>query len=479
MAKKKDPNAAKTITRTAKFAVSFPGLDKEQFVALARELDQVQKDLMRAANKMSSVFFLLHSGKIAYPVKADGAPVSDRTLAYQLTSGAWDPLNEGPVYQTAGRQIMAGCRSALANAVSARVREDMADVKKGLKALSTYKTQPVMFRANEVSVGQTAGGEIHFQLKLWAPVLGQLKAPPVVVEPYRVKGGQQEILQRLVSGEYKLGTCKLFRDARKSKWMLAVAWTGPLRAASTQPITMGCDLGITHSAYAACVDTTTGKPIRLPTSTFSIPRSTTAAIARLAQHQREIGRGNRDVMELRTGHGRTRKLRPLEAASGKRARIMETATRQLAAAIVRAAKQANASKLVLENLDGINRRFSEDLELNENSTEAQKSRARYWRSIHFPAHMIGKAIEDAATREGLVVVRVAPHYSSKTCHACGKIWSNSPVALVAHRLGVKPYSITVAAPTDKFGRNRVAFKCDCGYSGHADYNAAVNLARRG
>src|SRR6266516_237434 len=70
-------------------------------------------------------------------------------------------------------------------------------------------------------------------------------------------------------------------------------------------------------------------------------------------------------------------------------------------------------------------------------------------------HQLGRFIAYKARRAGVVVVWVDPAYSSQTCSACGH-------AERANR------------------QDQAKFRCQsCGFAGHADWNAARNIADRG
>jgi len=70
-------------------------------------------------------------------------------------------------------------------------------------------------------------------------------------------------------------------------------------------------------------------------------------------------------------------------------------------------------------------------------------------------HQLGPFVGYKATRAGVMVVHVDPAYTSQTCSACGHV--------------------------DRANRpNQAKFCCQsCGFAGHADWNAARNIAKRG
>jgi putative transposase len=70
-------------------------------------------------------------------------------------------------------------------------------------------------------------------------------------------------------------------------------------------------------------------------------------------------------------------------------------------------------------------------------------------------HQLGRFVAYKARRAGVAVVHVDPAYTSQACSACGHV--------------------------DRANRpDQATFRCrSCGFAGHADWNAARNIAQRG
>jgi IS605 OrfB family transposase len=133
--------------------------------------------------------------------------------------------------------------------------------------------------------------------------------------------------------------------------------------------------------------------------------------------------------------------RRLKKLAGKQARFQRWTNHGIAKRLVAYAKDTKAA-LVLEDLTHIRRRMT--------VRRGQRSRHHNW-----GFRQLRDFISYKAKRAGVVLVCVDPRNTSRTCHRCGHV--------------------------DKSNRRSQAeFSClRCGYTVHADINAARNLATRG
>jgi IS605 OrfB family transposase len=129
----------------------------------------------------------------------------------------------------------------------------------------------------------------------------------------------------------------------------------------------------------------------------------------------------------------------LRQVSGKEARRIKHINHQVSKDIVRAAKEAGVSKIVMEDLKHIRKRIK----------AGKRMRARLhgwsWRQLQ-------TSIEYKAKAEGIEVEYVNPAYTSQTCANCGELGKRTK-----HRFVCK----------------------ECGLRAHADLNASRNIARIG
>ena len=133
--------------------------------------------------------------------------------------------------------------------------------------------------------------------------------------------------------------------------------------------------------------------------------------------------------------------RRLKTLAGKQARFQHAINHTIAKQLVAKAKDTQAA-LVLEDLTDIRDRIT--------VRQHQRNRQHNWSFRHLAHCIVYKA-----TRAGVPGVFVDPRNSSRTCSTCGYVDTRNR-------------------------RSQADFSCiRCGYTRHADINAARNLATRG
>jgi transposase len=446
------------IVRAVKFAVTFPGrrrADMEGKTGLFYELARMQGELTRAANQVVTALYQVELGVLPRPVKEDGSPVSSQTLAYQALSGSWLPFGpDRPIYRPQGRRYCGGGLSELASSVHVRMKTDLKDVRAGVKSLPTFKLVPLMFRATEVTPFLGPDGRVFFRLHIWGGRDPAGNNKIVVAPVFRPRDTtQNELVMRILRGEYTHGSGKLFRDKQTGKWTFSLSWSSAVKPADG-PVFAGVDLGIIASASVAFVSTEDGAPVG-PSERIQLPETAIRSWNRVEAERKARQRQGALIFARREGKGRHRKLRPIEVLAGKRDRIAHTAVEETAAAVVRAALKRRALGIAFEDLTGLTSRVMEESAgLNQ---AARALRRRFF--LNGLLHAMRTAVKNAAEKEGLYVAAVPPAYTNRTCSGCGKVW---------------------AEVKDGFGRvSFTEFKCDCGQALHAHRNAALNIARRG
>ena len=458
-----------TFTRAMKFAVFFKDLDRKALegkTGLWYELARVQGEITRAANQAVSALYLVKSGAMPHPAKEDGAPIHLRSLAYALfrQRDPWHPFGEErPVYRPEGRRLSGANLTELSGTVFSRLETDYKDIRAGRKAISTFRALPIPLRADSVAL-EADGSDFSIRLSLWEGRSEKVAVAPILTHRDH---GQRDILRKLVTGAAKHGAAKLYKDERSGKWMMSLSWTAEVTEKTGGTLVAGINLGIITTASIAYIDAETGALSR-DQDRISIAQSTVTAWKRVdASRVERLRYGRLDFgVEGRAGRGVTRKIRAVEVLSSKRERLVSTAVRQAASAVVNAVLKRGAKLIVLEDLS-----WSVEAKMKETAGLSNADRAQARKNfLIWQQGALRAQIKAVAEREGLAVVEVSARHDSNTCAACGTVYPRPPKVPGQLR---QPYC-------DGVGRITWArFKCACGHGDHADHNAAAIVAKRG
>ncbi len=262
------------------------------------------------------------------------------------------------------------------------------------------------------------------------------------------------ILQRMLSNEYKKGNMQIIR--KKEKWFCLIPYTFEVQPQKLDKNKiLGVDMGVANAVYWAISDS----PKRGYIPGGEIEEFHKRIRARRISMQKQSKHSGKS----RSGHGRKRKLLPIDTLSEKEKNFRNTINHRYAKSIVNTALKNNCGIIQLENLSEIstNNRFLKN----------------------WPYYDLRTKIEYKAKEHGIKVVIIEPQYTSQRCSECGHITSKNR------------------------DRNKTGFECvacgygtkykckDCGHIQtkknkcekcestntyklfvHADYNAARNLS---
>lgn len=262
----------------------------------------------------------------------------------------------------------------------------------------------------------------------------QYTGTSMAFELYRLGGSQKAIVDRCISGEYRIGESELIYNKKKKCWFLNLAYRFmPERSVSLNPDKiMGVDLGIQCVAYMGfnfCEDR------------FSIGRSEVEKFRlQVESRKRELQRQGKYCGDGRIGHGYAARNKPVLNISDKISRFRDTANHKYSKYIVQKAVQYGCGVIQMENLKDFHSK-TEDKFLKD------------W--TYFD---LRQKIEYKAKEHGIELKLVDPQYTSQRCSRCGHIdKQNRP----------------------KEEKGQAFFQCvACGFSANADYNASLNLATK-
>lgn len=247
---------------------------------------------------------------------------------------------------------------------------------------------------------------------------------------------QKAIVDRVMSGEYKLSMSKILYDKRRKKWYLNLAYTFEPEKKQLDPNKiMGVDVGVNIPAYLAISDD-------------NYYRQPVGSIEEIRNFQKQMESRTRNMQRQRKycgegsiGHGTKTRIKPLEKLSGKIKRFKDDKNHNWSRYIVNEAIKNDCGVIQMEDLTGIS---DDNMFLKTWTYYDLQEKIRY-----------------KAEEVGIKVIKIDPKYTSARCHKCGNIHSSK--------------NKEVWRPTqDQFK----CVKCDWGHKFfvNADWNAARNIA---
>lgn len=234
---------------------------------------------------------------------------------------------------------------------------------------------------------------------------------------------QKVILERILSGEYKISASKLIQY--KNKWFLnlSYAFEPQERTLDTNNI-MGIDMGIVYPVYMAFNNSF---------NRYKIEGGEIESFRRQVEHRKnQLYAQSKYCGKGRIGHGIKTRIKPIEFATNKVANFRDTTNHKYSRYVVDMAVKHNCGIIQMEDLKGINK---DDAFLKRWSYFDLQSKIKY-----------------KAEEQGIKVVAIEPRFTSKRCSDCGYIHPDNR-------------------------KEQGKFLCiKCGFDANADYNAAKNIS---
>lgn len=242
------------------------------------------------------------------------------------------------------------------------------------------------------------------------------------------KNNEEELrstLLKVLSGEYKCCGSSIQMTKKKSKIILNLSIEIPQKEYELdENIIVGVDLG--QAIAAACELNNNSYKRKYAGSKYMLLHVKT-------QLQEETKRLQRDLATTAGGHGRKKKLKPLDRFSKRERNFTKNFNHKISQIIIEFCLKNGAGCIHLECLKGY---------------DTSKKILRNWSYYELQQMIIYKA-----QKCGIKVVKVIPCYTSQVCSECGH-WEEGQRIDQAH------------------------FKCkSCGAELNADFNAARNIAK--
>lgn len=435
MKKEKDNN----VNIISRKVILFPLGDKDEVTRVYKYL----RDGMEAQNKaMNQYMSTLYSASLLEVTK------EDRKELHNLYSR----ISESKLGSAYPEDIQFAKGLPTGSLVSRKVEQDFSTaMKKGLRygrvSLTTYRaTNPLLVHRDYVRLWKTnphlQNGLYHnyvndeeFKKHLYDPDLEiLLKFANGIV--FKVVFGNphksadlRRIFGNIFDGTYDVNGSSIQID--DGKIILNLSITVPKQTAELDESTVvGVDLGLAIPAVCA-VNNTPAREYIGSREDFLRVRMKIQAQRRSLQRNLQMSKG---------GHGRKKKMAPLDRYKDYEANWVQTYNHMVSRRVVDFAIENKAKYINLENLEGISKE------------DKKKFILRNWSYYQLQQYITYKA-----EMAGITVRKIDPSYTSQTCSECGNLEKSQR----------KSQSVFVCANPECNNYNEEV---------NADYNAAKNIA---
>lgn len=320
---------------------------------------------------------------------------------------------------------------ATIRAASQKYKNMKKDMYKGKCSLPSFKgDQPIILDASSVKLSHESPDVIVYlsvfsqKYKLEHPEVDRLRFR---IDPRSIKDtSQNAIMQRIISGDYKLSNCML--EYRKKKWFLVIGYSFEAQPVALDPDKiLGVDLGESYAIFASSLGSH---------GFFKIEGGEVTAYA--AKHEARIRSMQMQAAhcgEGRIGHGTKARVADIYKSKDKLSNFRDTIDHRYSKALIDYAVKNGYGTIQMEDLSGI---------------KDDNDHPKFLR--HWTYYDLQQKIKNKADEKGITVIKVPPRYTSQRCSRCGYIHKDNR-------------------------KSQAQFLClKCGFRANADYNASQNLS---
>ena len=403
---------------------------KNASLRMSYDYDRAQSDYLKFINEQKE--------KLSSPIEMPTASSADFSKYKTFDGYIYDVLHHDY------KNLASGIIASATRRIWGTYKQDKKEIVRGEKSLRTFgKDQPIPVPAACCKLTYEDDLDYVLSLGLFSDNMRRLAGMD--------RGGvrfilddkddyQRAILNRLLSGEYKLCECQLAYDHavnRRTKkargWYIMVGYAFEKETdnpALDKDKILGVDLGIVNVLYlASSVDKYFKK---------YIPGSQIQNFKRKEQKRKsDLQRSCVVRGDGSRGHGRACAVRPAEKQGEYIKNFQDNANWNYAHFVVDNAIEQGCGTIQMEDLSGISKDDKQNKMLS-----------------HWAFYDLQLKISNLAAENGIEVRKIRPAYTSQRCSECGYI--------------------------DKNNRKiQAVFQCQrCGFKKNADFNAARNIAIR-
>lgn len=389
---------------------------------LGNVLRELQRESRTIANKTIQYCWEWQGFSSEYKEKNNVYPKDKEVLAKTLSGYCYSRL-ASEYYKS-----QTGNLSATLDKVFKKWKSDKIDILKGEKSIPSFRKDiPIDLKKDNISIYKIDTGYVFKLSLLSQKYRKELDLNKGQFEILINEGDKssRDILNRCISGEYKISSSQLLN--KKNKWFINLAYTFDSNVKELDPTNrLGIDMGVVYPVYMAVYNS----PVRGKIDGGEIDRFRKQVFKRNKQLQIQ----GKYCGEGRVGHGIKTRIKPTEFAKEKIANFKDTINHKYSRHIIDFAIKNNCDTIVMEDLTGI----------------TQGKKPMFLKNWTY--YDLQQKIKYKAEEKGLFVELIDPQYTSQRCSKCGFI--------------------------DKENRpEQEVFKClNCDNELNADYNAALNIS---
>src|SRR5690625_4467732 len=397
------------ITKTMRYEIEY---DKELYDLLS----DIQYAVWRIKNKAVSMAWDWQQFSFGYNERFGEYPKAKELLGKNVANDINGFTKE------LGSFMYSTIYSASATEAVNKFEKEKSDVLAGRQAISQYRRDgsfPIgskQINNLERISSKKYSANLSLLSRQGAKERGAKTRIPVTL---RTGAGANDILDRVIEGEYKL--CDSRIGKAKNKFYLLVTYKLEKEVEERDKTRiMGVDLGIANFAYTAFSFDNWLRYNIEGNEILEFKRRVEARRKSMQRQSKYAGKGRR-------GRGRKTLLKPIEKLRGKVNNFKRTTNHKYSKYIVDLADKHNCGVIQMEDLSGI--------------------KNNDWTYYEFQNY-----VEYKAKERGIEVRKIDPSYTSQRCSCCGYIAEGNR-------------------------KTQDKFKCViCGYKTHADFNAAKNIS---
>jgi IS605 OrfB family transposase len=408
-----------TLTKVAKYEILKPekwvGGDRDGEACTWKELGKLLRDVQyiesRIANLMLSekyVAFRMRTTETDVDFTARKASKINEQIRHDLVAAGSSTEEEMSRFSLKGALASYVLDALTQCIISPQTSgQNWSEVCKSNASLPSYKRNlPVCIRCDKprhkkVFVDDDGDHKLDLGLTLGSKCR-------IVLRTGGIDGSQKTILDRLTTPDsgWTQQTLQISFNERRKKWFLSVVFRFPAEDRKLDPdVIVGADLGYSCPLFAAVSNSEHARIGRREFGpiTEQVRRLQSQTIAR----RNQILRGGKDSYvkdTSRGGHGRKRRMKPIERLQAKIDNAYKSLNHQISRRLIDFALQQNAGTIQIEDLGGMH------------ETLTGTFLGQRWRY-----HELQQFIEYKAKEVGIAVKTVDPQYTSRRCSKCGHI----------------------------------------------------------